>query len=361
MKSQELPDLHVPLLQWYDAHARTLPWRDDPTPYRVWISEIMLQQTRVDTVMPYFERFIKVLPAVRDLAAVEEERLLKLWEGLGYYHRAKNLKKAAVQIMEKYAGELPPSFEELKKLPGIGPYSAGAIASIAFGARVPAVDGNVLRVIARITANGGDIGQKDVRRDIEEDVMKILPYRRTGDFNQALMELGATVCLPNREPVCHVCPVSSLCDAYGKGIQSLLPVKSKRNARRIENRTVFVILRDGRGAVRKRPEKGLLPGLWELPNVEGCLTPEQCEKVLQAWNIVSEGIEPLCSSEHIFTHIQWHMTGYLVHAEGCRTDAISGAARGDDMSWATLEEMKEKFALPSAFRAYTRILKNLLK
>lgn len=373
MKNKQLPDIQKRLLNWYDANARCLPWRDDPTPYRVWISEIMLQQTRVDTVKPYFERFIDKLPSVQALAGVEEQQLLKLWEGLGYYHRAKNLKRTAMEIVEKHSGRFPSTSEELKKLPGIGPYSAGAIASIAFGVRTPAVDGNVLRVVARITANHGDLTQKDVKRNIEEGIHNILPTERIGDFNQAFMELGATVCLPNGAPKCEGCPVNTLCAAYAQGIVDQLPMKSKKQPRKIETRTVFVITCSGKAAIRKRPEEGLLPGLWELPNVEGNLSTEQCKEVLQSLGICAVILEPLQKVKHIFTHIEWHMTGYLVDAEGCQAGSAPAWATppsntqvlatppSSTLVWATQLELTQHYALPNAFKAYISMLKGKLQ
>jgi A/G-specific adenine glycosylase len=389
------------LLKWYDAHARVLPWRDDPTPYRVWISEIMLQQTRVDTVKPYFERFIAELPMIGDLADVQEQRLLKLWEGLGYYSRARNLKKAALEIMRDYDGQLPSTTQELMKLPGIGPYSAGAIASIAFGGKVPAIDGNVLRVIARITANHGDITQTETKAEIGEFVQKLLPDLRMGDFNQALMELGATVCLPNGAPKCEECPVSTLCTAYDEKITNQIPAKTKKKARRIDQKTVFVIRCNRRTAIEKRPDEGLLQGLWEFPNAEGDLTLQECEAVLKNWGVQASGIEPLQKARHIFTHVEWHMTGFLVRTEECKSADLQDGAlqkstlwkgtlqegtlqegtlqegmlqegmlqegmlqahtlRGSSLQqrafvWATPLELKQHYTIPTAFKAYMEI------
>lgn len=383
--------IQQPLLQWYDSHARSLPWRDEPTPYRVWVSEIMLQQTRVDTVKPYFERFIAELPTIGDLAGVQEHKLLKLWEGLGYYSRARNLKKAASKVMTDYHGRLPSSADELIKLPGIGPYSAGAIASIAFGNKAPAIDGNVLRVIARITANLGDITQTETKEEIGELVQKLLPDERIGDFNQALMELGATVCLPNGVPRCEICPVNTLCAAYSENITDQVPVKAKKKARRIEHKTVFIIRCNQKIAVGKRPDDGLLQGLWEFPNVGGSLTPGECEAVMRGWGIAVSGLEPLQKSKHIFTHVEWHMTGYLIHAEYCKSAGLQesmpqkseyregmpqegtilentlqegvireGMPQEDDLRkgtlvWATPQELKQHYTIPTAFKAYLRV------
>ncbi len=386
IQAASLPDIQVPLLLWYDRKARSLPWRDNPTPYRVWISEIMLQQTRVETVKPYFDRFIKELPDIQTLADVKEQQLLKLWEGLGYYHRATNLKKAAQLVVEQHSGRLPSSYDELIKLPGIGPYTAGAISSIAFGARMPAIDGNVLRVIARITANSEDPSKSGVKRFITDRVRDILPTERVGDFNQALMELGATVCLPNGSPKCSECPVNNLCKAHELEIENLLPVKAPKKERVIEEKTVFVILRGGKAVLRKRPDKGLLQGLWELPNTEGSLSAEQCRKVLEGWNIKAGHIEPLQKAKHIFSHREWHMTGYLVFAEAdcanpCEpatfvaeptasfaetTASFTGptaatfALPEHSMVWVTANELEQQYPLPNAFKAYLAVLKDKL-
>jgi A/G-specific adenine glycosylase len=342
---QEVSQFQHSLLLWYDEHARCLPWRETPSPYRVWISEIMLQQTRVETVRPYFERFIEELPTVQALAGADEQALLKLWEGLGYYSRARNLQKAARVLIEKFGGVMPSDINDLKQLPGIGPYTAGAVASIAFGVRTPAIDGNVLRVIARLTACDEDIGNRVVKTRIEGSVNELLPLTRVGTFNQALMELGATVCLPGGAPQCRVCPVREQCTGHALGIAEQLPVKAKKPTRRIEEKTVFIIICDGKIAIKQRPGKGLLAGLWELPNTSGTLTPEQCAQVLRGWGISFTKLEALEKAKHIFTHIEWLMQGYRVYVSGC------GA--GEALTWVTPEELTQGFVLPSAFNAFT--------
>lgn len=336
------------LLNWYDSHARVLPWRDNPTPYRVWISEIMLQQTRVDTVKPYFERFMKELPTVEELANVSDDKLLKLWEGLGYYSRAMNLKKAAGIIVESFSRQIPSDVRSLQNLPGIGPYTSGAIASIAFGVKAPAIDGNVLRVMARITANEGDIADRLVKQDIGELVEQLLPEERVGDFNQALMELGATVCLPNGAPKCGECPVQSLCEATKQGIQLELPIKAKKKERRIELKTIFIIEYKDKIAIRQRPDEGLLSSLWEFPNAEGHLSMEECQKKLLDWGIEASAIHSLKSSKHIFTHLEWHMIGYIVSAQNIKGSPL--------FVWATRKQLKEQYSIPTAFKAYTKSL-----
>jgi A/G-specific adenine glycosylase len=335
-----------PLLGWYAQNARTLPWRDHPTPYRVWISEIMLQQTRVGTVKPYFERFLREVPDVYALAELPEERLLKLWEGLGYYSRARSLKKAAAVLVERYGGELPASVEELKKLPGIGDYTAGAVASIAFGLPEPAVDGNVLRVAARLTDSHRNISDSAWKREVRENLRKIYPKENAGAFTQSLMELGATVCLPNGGPVCGVCPLASLCQGFRAGTAPLLPVRSAKTKRKTENRTVFLILCGTAVAVRKRPENGLLAGMWEFPGAEESLSPEKAKAVLKGWGLSPKSLQPLPAAKHVFSHVEWHMTGYLARVPQTSPGFV----------WPKIRDLPEQYAIPSAFRAYRKIL-----
>ena len=338
------------LLAWYDGNARVLPWREDPSPYRVWVSEIMLQQTRVEAVKPYYERFLAALPTVADLAAVPEERLLKLWEGLGYYNRARNLQKAARLVVEQYGGELPGEWEALRRLPGVGDYTAGAIASIAFGKRATAVDGNVLRVTARLLHRRDNILDPKVKRRVEEELLEILPPR-VGDFNQALMELGALVCLPGGAPLCGRCPLSSLCRACALGDQESLPVKAKAKPRRVEERTVFLVFCGGRAALRRRPETGLLSGLWELPQVPGKLSREEAEEQLRQWGL--RPVTSLCQTppaKHVFTHVEWRMTGYLL--------TVSGDGPREFL-WADREAL-EGLAVPSAFGRFLEKIKEIL-
>ena len=264
-----------PLLKWFYQHARVLPWREEATPYRVWVSEIMLQQTRVEAVKPYFERFIKRLPTIQDLAIVEEDELLKLWEGLGYYNRARNLQKAAQIVVECYQGSLPNEYSELMRLPGIGSYTAGAISSIAYQKVEPAVDGNVLRVIARVTANLSNILDLKVKSMLEKNIREIIPSTCPGDFNQALMELGATVCLPNGAPKCEECPWYHLCEARKQEKISDIPYKEQKKKRVIEEKTVLILQDDNKVAIQKRPNKGLLAGLYDFPNVKGKWTTDE--------------------------------------------------------------------------------------
>ena len=261
-----LEQLPIPLLEWYRDNARTLPWRQDPTPYHVWISEIMLQQTRVAAVLGYYARFLEEVPDVATLAALPEERLMKLWQGLGYYNRARNLQAAARQIVEKHGGEVPHDYDSVRALKGVGDYTAGAICSIAFGQPAPAVDGNVLRVVARITGDEGDITTPAMKSRVTEALRAVIPLQAAGEFTQAMMELGATVCLPNGAPLCDQCPAREFCTALREDKIDKLPVKAPKKGRKIEERTVWLLFREGRVALRKRPDKGLLAGLWEYPN-----------------------------------------------------------------------------------------------
>ena len=330
------------LLCWYDKNARILPWRSNPNPYYVWVSEIMLQQTRVEAVKGYFERFISSLPTVEALANAKEEQLLKLWEGLGYYNRVRNMQQAAQTIMQEYGGDIPDTYEELLKLKGIGSYTAGAIASIAYGKKVPAVDGNVLRVMKRLEGSYEDILKASVKKKLETELLKIMP-ERAGAFNQAIMDLGATICIPNGKPFCEKCPVQAYCIARKKNIVMELPVKAKKKARRVEEKTMLLIEYQGKYALQKRAKKGLLAGLWELPNVEGKHTKKEIQ------NLLEEGkkkvtIEELGSSKHIFSHVEWEMVGYHI--------ILTEPIEQENYVWATLEELKEEYAVPTAFSVY---------
>lgn len=338
-----------PLLSWYDGGRRILPWREDPTPYHVWLSEIMLQQTRVEAVKPYYDRFLRELPDIADLAEVEEERLLKLWEGLGYYNRARNLKKSAMRIMSEYNGAMPSDYDKLVHLSGIGSYTAGAIASIAFGQAVPAVDGNVLRILSRLRADDRDILDAKVRRSIEKELTGVIPGDRPGDFNQALMELGATVCVPNGVPKCGECPWEELCLARIEGRVSEYPKKSQRKPRSVETKTVLVIQYGQQIALQKRPEYGLLAGMYEFPTLEGLKTKEQVLMHLQESGVVPLRIRKLEDSKHVFTHKEWHMTGYLI-----RVDDLSGMG---EYVFVDPDKMKNVYPVPSAYAAYMSIIR----
>ena len=349
-----LNDIVTPLLDWYDRAARDLPWRRTHDPYAIWLSEIMCQQTRVQAAIEYYHRFLSELPTVESLATVSEERLLKLWEGLGYYSRARNLQKAARIMCERHAGRVPGSFEELLALPGVGEYTAGAIGSIAFGLRVPCVDGNVLRVITRITADEREIDRGSTRADITREVANLIPADRPGDFNQALMELGATVCLPNGEPLCAQCPLASLCAGKQRGIASTLPRKAPKKERRVEERTVFLLYRAGQVALRRRPDSGLLAGMWEFPSVEGALNAQQGTAWLRSLGLDAPCLAAGANSKHIFSHVEWHMT--CLEGEASMLQKAVEA----DVAWFDHSRLEQEAALASAYRTYKKhVLKKL--
>jgi A/G-specific adenine glycosylase len=315
------------LLEFYDTSKRVLPWRDNKNPYYIWVSEIMLQQTRVEAVIDYFNRFIKELPRVEDLASVDDDKLMKLWEGLGYYSRARNLKKAAIKIMADFDGKIPTSKDLLESLPGIGPYTSGAILSIAFEQKVAAVDGNVLRVFARFYQIEKDIKDVKTKKEIKELVLQSLPKERNGDYNQAIMELGATICLPNGRPLCEQCPLANSCTSKKNSMQMILPFRSKKTKRKLEKRTVYIYKCKDKYALNKRPDTGLLASMYEFPNVLGH---------------IQEDHKKLPKSKHIFSHKEWHMIGYLIEVEQELKEYV----------WATKDEMKDKYSIPSAFKTY---------
>ncbi len=330
-----LERLPIPLLEWFRDNARKLPWRDDPTPYHVWLSEIMLQQTRVAAVLDYYNRFLMEAPDVAALTVLPEERLMKLWQGLGYYSRARNLQKAAKVIVEEHGGRFPSDYAGIRALPGVGDYTAGAIWSIAFGQAVPAVDGNVLRVYARVCGDDGDITTPQMKKKVTQDLEKVIPVNAAGAFNQALMELGATVCLPNGAPLCERCPAKEFCAALSQGRISELPVKAPKKPRRVEARTVWLIFRGNSVALRRRPGRGLLAGLWEFPSETGT------GPFPRGWGIEARSNEYAGQAKHIFTHIEWHMTLRKVDAD---TDVLPLG-----WVWASGAELEQKYAVPNAF------------
>ena len=333
-----LNNIVQPLLEWYRDNRRQLPWRDQNNAYYTWVSEIMLQQTRVEAVKPYFKRFIGELPDIQALAACPEEKLMKLWEGLGYYNRVRNMQLAAQTVVSTYGGKLPASYKQLLELKGIGNYTAGAIASIAYQIPVPAVDGNVLRVLSRITEDRQDIMKQSVRRQAEEKLQEVIPQECPGDFNQAMMELGAVVCVPNGPARCEDCPIAKFCLAYQHGIVEELPVKAPKKQRSLENRTVLVIQDGEKTVIQKRPKKGLLAGLYELPNLEGHLSRDEVLAEVERMQL-----EPL--------YIEWRMTGYLIRVASLDTD------REMPFIFAEKKQSERQYAIPSAFRAYVKYMK----
>lgn len=345
---RDLGDIVEPLCDWYEQAHRALPWREEQTPYRVWISEIMLQQTRVEAVKGYFARFLQAFPTVEALAQAPEQQLLKLWEGLGYYNRARNLQKAAQLVVERYGGQLPDTYEGLLELPGIGSYTAGAVASIAYGRPVPAVDGNVLRVISRITASRGDIADPKTKMKIEQALGLVIPEDKPGIFNQALMELGATICGPNGPPDCAGCPLGKLCEGHALGVAMELPIKTPKKPRKIQHRTVLVLIGDGKVAISKRPDQGLLAGLWEFPNFEGQWDQSQAVTAARALGLEPLRIQPMLAAKHIFTHVEWRMSGWRMLVE--ETAPVPG------IFWANRTQLQKEYPLPSAFAAYLKPL-----
>ena len=329
------------LLPWYRENRRQLPWRETREPYPVWVSEIMLQQTRVEAVKGYYARFLDSLPTVSHLAACDDDTLHKLWEGLGYYSRVRNLKKAAQVIMDRQGGVFPATHAEVLALPGIGDYTAGAICSIAYDLPTPAVDGNVLRVISRLLDDPSPIDLSATKKQVTEALAAVYPAE-AGDFTQALMELGATLCGPNRQPDCENCPCHTFCRGHKNGTASALPVKSPKKEKRQEDRTVFILSCEGRYALEKRPNKGLLAGLWQFPNISGQPELEACLDHLRAMGLAPKELYREVHRKHIFTHIIWNMKGiYLEVAEP------SGSFR-----WFTKDEIISQAALPTAFRLF---------
>ena len=355
-------DLHplvAPLKAWFAENARDLPWRRKPSAYHTWISEIMLQQTRVEAVKPYYERFLKALPTVRALAECPEDQYLKLWEGLGYYSRVRNLHAAAVQIMEDHQGKIPGEYAKLLKLKGIGSYTAGAIASIAYGEKVPAVDGNVLRILTRVSADETDIAKASFKKEVEEKLCRLMeevcPEEITpGTLNQALMELGAIVCVPNGVPLCDACPWKSFCNARKEKKIDCIPVKTKAKARRVEEKTIFLIKDQNKIAVHKRPAKGLLAGLYEYPNQPGHLSEKEALDYVRSMGYSPLRIQALPDSVHIFSHVEWHMIAYflLVEEEAFASEEQIAKRKKEHLIFADAQTQKEIYALPSAFHAY---------
>ena len=335
------PELPALLEPWYEANRRILPWREDREPYHIWVSEIMLQQTRVEAVKGYYTRFLQALPQIQNLAESDDSRLQKLWEGLGYYSRVRNLKKAAQVIMETYGGSFPKTYEAVLALPGIGPYTAGAICSIAYDLPTPAVDGNVLRVVSRLWDDAAPIDTPEMKNRVTQALAKIYPAR-AGAFTQALMELGATLCGPNRPPECGSCPCAQICLGFANGHPESLPKKSPKREKRLEEKTVFILECDGRYALRRRPKEGLLAGLWEFPNTPGKRPPEEAMAQLTGWGLQPRELERSVSRKHIFTHIIWDMQG--IYARVSR--------QAPEFTWLTPEEIQSQAALPTAFRLF---------
>ena len=334
----QLPDA---LLPWYNAVKRDLPWRKDKAPYHVWVSEIMLQQTRVEAVKGYYTRFLTALPTIEALANCDDDSLHKLWEGLGYYSRVRNLKKAAQQIIGLHGGVFPVEYEAIRALSGIGEYTAGAICSICFNQPTPAVDGNVLRVVSRILDDSTPIDLPAQKKAVSDALAQIYP-ENAGDFTQALMELGATVCGPNRKPDCEHCPCADFCLGHLRNTAESLPVKLPKKKRREEDLTVLILSCDGKYALEKRSDTGLLAGLWQFPNISGHFDVGQTLNEVSKLGIVPRDILRQSDKKHIFTHIQWNMRGFYIEVDAC----------GGDFAWLTAEKIEAESALPTAFRQF---------
>ena len=341
MNEHILAQLPAVLLDWYDANKRDLPWRQDREPYHVWLSEIMLQQTRVEAVKGYYARFLQKLPTIEALAACDDDALHKLWEGLGYYSRVRNLKKCAMTVMDEYGGKFPQDYHQVLALPGIGEYTAGAICSICFDQPTPAVDGNVLRVVTRLTENDTPIDMPAFKKRVNAALADVYP-ERAGDFTQALMELGATVCGPNKKPDCGNCPCKAFCKAGNNGTAEKYPVKSPKKQRKTEEMTVFILSCDGQFALQKRPDSGLLAGLWQFPNCSGKLETAQALSAVEAMGLKPKELLRQVERSHIFTHIRWDMRGWFLD--------VGEMAGG--FTWLTLEQIDEQAALPTAFRQF---------
>ncbi len=369
-----LADFAHPLIQWYAASHRDLPWRTDPTPYRVWVSEIMLQQTRVEAVKPYFARFTEALPDVHALAACDPERLNKLWEGLGYYSRVRNMQKAAQTIVKEFGGVIPSDPKTLLTLSGIGSYTAGAIASFAFGVPAPAVDGNVLRVLARVTGDKRNILDPQVKRDYEAAILKVIPKDTPGDYNQALIEVGATVCGPNLPPDCGACPLAHVCRAHKENKTDVIPYRAKKKPRRHENKTVLVIRDGAHTLIHRRLRSGLLAGLYEFPMIDQLSDEAEVLAYVRTLGLEPLRIASLPAVKHVFTHIEWHMTGYLITVADAALPANSPLSFSEDAPekqgfapmlsptldgdyvFADVLGLTDTYAIPSAHGAYLKTL-----
>lgn len=339
------------LLNWYEAEKRDLPWRNTTNPYHIWISEIMLQQTRVEAVKGYYERFLVALPTIEDLANVSEDKLLKLWQGLGYYSRAKNLKKTAQTVVDIYDSSLPADYNALLQLSGIGTYTAGAIASFAFSLPYPAVDGNVMRVMARLMGDSQDITLPQTKKLYTQQMYSLLPSdtKKVGSFNQSLIELGAMICIPNGKPKCDLCVLQAFCVSYQKNLIDTIPVRGVKKAKKLEYLNVFFLVHDNQIAIRKRPDTGLLSGLFEFPNTNQETTIQDS---LKNWNISAYQLSTMQPQKHIFTHIIWHMNCYFI---------LCKSHQNTDFLWLSKDVIETEYALPSAFsQIWNEALQNFI-
>ncbi|MBR2615168.1 MAG: A/G-specific adenine glycosylase [Clostridia bacterium] len=331
------------VVAYFAENGRVLPWREGRDPYRIWISEIMLQQTRIEAVIPYYHRFLSLLPNVSALAACPEDQLLKLWEGLGYYSRARNLKRAAERIVADFGGELPREAALLRTLPGIGEYTAGAIASIAYGRSEPAVDGNVLRVLARVMGDDSDVALPATKKRFTALLSEVYPEGDSAALlTEGIMEIGERICIPNGAPLCSVCPLRSLCRAGADGSWERIPFKSPKKERKKVKMTVFLLSCGDFFALRKRGEGGLLAGMWEFFHLEGHLTRAEAAEALRAAGMEPVSLVSIGSARHIFTHLEWEMRGFRVELEN----------QTEGLEWFTKEQILSSCAIPGAFRYF---------
>lgn len=345
MTKDEKTQFTQKLLAWYQKEKRDLPWRKTKDAYCIWISEIMLQQTRVEAVIPYYERFLKTFPTLKDLADAEEDLVLKLWEGLGYYSRARNLQKCAKQLIAEGKTTLPSDSNALQKLPGIGEYTAGAIASIAYQEKTPAIDGNVLRVMTRITKDDSDITKQETKKKYKQLLQEMMG-EDPSSFTQGLMEVGALVCLPNGAPLCSNCPFQNLCASHQDNTMLNYPIKKEKKERKIEEKTIFLVTFADEVLIQKRPAQGLLASLYEYPSEIGHLTKEKVHKLWNRQGYQIKSIQLLPKAKHIFSHLEWHMIGYMIEV-----------AEKKEGLWVKKEELFQNYSLPSAFQTYSNILK----
>jgi A/G-specific adenine glycosylase len=343
-------DIQEALLTWYKSNKRDLPWRKTTDPYKIWVSEIMLQQTQVETVKGYYERFLKAFPTVEALALCDDDKLMKLWEGLGYYSRARNLKRAAYIIHTEYDDKMPNTQEQIRKLPGIGPYTAGAVLSIAFGLPEPAVDGNVIRVYSRLFSITDFVDKKEIKGLISDIADTLVHVGDPSSYNQSLMELGALVCTP-RNPKCDTCPLKHKCLALEHGIQSELPKKAPKRAKKQVDLYAMVINKDDQFMIIKRPSAGLLQGLWSLPSVElergskEAVDPKShcLDYLSDELGLEASFVKKMGSANHVFTHIKW-----FIHV--FEFEWVSGKLpEFPDAKWVTRETL-EDYALPTAYK-----------
>ncbi len=342
----------TPLIKWYSKNKRLLPWRIDKDPYHVWLSEIMLQQTRIEAVIGYYQRFIKELPTIKDLATCPQDRLLKLWEGLGYYNRVRNLQKAAQIIIEQYENHFPNTYQQILELPGIGEYTASAIASICFSLKEATVDGNVLRVYMRLNNCYDNIDDIKVRKMVRKELIKIMP-EDSGNFNEALMELGETICIPNGIPKCEECPLRNYCQSYQNKTYLALPIRQEKKAKKEENYTLFLFVFNNEVAIEKRKNSGLLHNMWQFPNIENLLTLSQAKSYLKNLNISAPKIEKSISYTHIFTHKKWNMSSYIV--------MLDEKPIFNEAEFVSFEDLEKIYAIPTAFQPFKNALKEKVK